>query len=96
MSADGIRIGDDRIKAGTIDLPKSTNIKQLRSVLDVVNFVSKFIPELAATRAPLVAATKIEATLKDNMCWGPQHDRAFARVKQLITDAPVLHFPDHF
>ena len=30
LSSDGIRIGDDRIKA-IIDLPKPTNIKQLRS-----------------------------------------------------------------
>ena len=57
LPADGIRIGDDRIKA-IIDLPKPTNIKQLRSVLGTLNFVRKFIPNLAATIAPLVALTK--------------------------------------
>ncbi|CAB1116229.1 unnamed protein product [Ectocarpus sp. CCAP 1310/34] len=26
--------------------------------------------------------------------WGPKHDEAFAEVKRLVTNAPVLHFPD--
>ncbi|CAB1116180.1 unnamed protein product [Ectocarpus sp. CCAP 1310/34] len=26
--------------------------------------------------------------------WGPKHDEAFAEVKRLLTNAPVLHFPD--
>ena len=93
LSSDGILIGDDRIKA-IIDLPKPTNIKQLRSVLGMVNFVRKFIPNLAATIAPLVALTKKEAINEISKRWRPEHDQAFARVKQLLTEAPVLHFPD--
>ena len=93
LSADGIRIGDDRTKA-IIDLPQPTNIKQLRSVLGMVNFVRKFISNLATTIAPLVDLTKKEATKEVSKRWGPEHDLAFARVKHLITEAPVLHFPD--
>ena len=93
LSADGIRICDERIKA-IIDLPKPTNIKQLRSVLGMVNFVRKNIPNLTATIAPLVALTKKEAVEQVSKRWGPGHDQAFARVKQLLTEAPVLHFPD--
>ncbi|MEP5219214.1 MAG: hypothetical protein ABJQ80_04340, partial [Lentilitoribacter sp.] len=55
LSSDGIRI--DRIKAIN-DLPKPVNVKQLRSVLGMVNFARKFIPDLAATIAPLVALNK--------------------------------------
>ena len=93
LAADGIRIGDDRTKA-IIDLPQPTNIKQLRSVLGMVNFVRKFISNLATTIAPLVALTKKEATKEVSKRWGPEHDLAFARVKHLITEAPVSHFPD--
>ena len=93
LSAHGIRIGDYRIKS-IIDLPKPTNIKQFRSVSGMVNFVRKFIPNLAATIAPLVALTKKEATKEVSKRWRPEHDQAFARVKQLITEAPILHFPD--
>ena len=42
LTADGIRIGEDRIKA-IVDLPTPKTIKQLRSVLGMVNFVRKFI-----------------------------------------------------
>ena len=57
LTADGIWIGEDRIKA-IVDLPTPKTIKQLRSVLGMVNFVRKFIPNLAGTLAPLVALTK--------------------------------------
>ena len=60
----------------------------------MVKFVRKFIPNLATTIAPLVALTKKEATKEVSKHWGPEQDRAFARVKQLFTEAPVLHFPD--
>ena len=92
ISAHGIRIGDDRIRA-IIGLPKPTYIKQLRSVLGMINFVRKFIPNLAATIAPLVALTKKEAIKEVSKRWVPEHDQAFARVKP-FTEAPVLHFPD--
>ena len=46
LSADGIRMGEDRIKV-IIDLKTPTTIKELCSVLGTVNFVRKFIPNLA-------------------------------------------------
>ena len=39
LFADGILIGEHRIKA-IIDLPTPTNIRELRSVLGMVNFKS--------------------------------------------------------
>ena len=93
LSADGIRLGDDRIKS-ILDLPTPTNIKGLRSVLGMVNYVRKFIPNLATVIAPMVDLTKKEAVKSVAKRWGPEHDKAFAEVKQLLTNAPALHFPD--
>ena len=45
LTADGIRIGEDRIKA-IVNLPTPETIEELRSVLGMVNFVRKFIPDL--------------------------------------------------
>ena len=94
LSADGIRMGEDRIKA-IIDLKTPTTIKELRSVLGTVNFVSKFIPNLATIIEPLVALTRKSVanlkTLRNH--WGPEQDAAFIKVKELLTSAPVLHFP---
>ena len=57
VSADGIRMGEDRIKA-IIDLKIRTTIKELRSVLGTINFVRKFIQNLAPIIEPLVALNR--------------------------------------
>ena len=93
LTADGTRIGEDRVKA-IVDLPTPETIKELRSVLGMVNFVRKFIPNLAGIIAPLVALTKPEAAKTVAKRWRPEHDQAYATVKQLPTQAPVLQFPD--
>ncbi|CAB1111964.1 unnamed protein product [Ectocarpus sp. CCAP 1310/34] len=94
LSADGIRLGEDRIKS-ILELPTPTNIKSLRSVLGTVNYVRKFIPDLAAVTAPMFDLTKKDAVKSVAKRWGPKHDdEAFAEVKRLLTNAPVLHFPD--
>ena len=92
-SADGIRMGEDRIKA-IIDLKTPTTIKELRSVIGSINFVQTFIPNLVKIIEPLTALTrKSVANLKIlRNHWGPEEDAAFIKVKTLLTSAPVLHF----
>ena len=86
-------MGEDRIEA-IIDLKIPTTIKELRSVLGSINFVQKFIPNLAKIIEPLVALTrKSVANLKIlRNHWGPEEDAAFIKVKTLLASVPVLHF----
>ncbi|CAB1101267.1 unnamed protein product [Ectocarpus sp. CCAP 1310/34] len=42
----------------------------------------------------MVDLTKKDAVKSVAKRWGPKHDEAFAEVKRLLTNAPVLHFPD--
>ena len=83
LSADGIRMSEDRIKA-IIDLKKPTTIEDLRSVLGTVIFVRKLIPNLAPIIEPLVALTRKAVqnlqTLRNH--WGPEQDAAFIKVKR--------------
>ena len=55
----------------------------------------KVIPNLATIIDPLVALTRKSVanlkTLRNH--WGPEQDAVFIKVKELITSAPVLHFP---
>ena len=94
LSADGIRMGEDRIKA-IIDLKTPTTIKELCSVLGTVSFIRKFIQNLAPIMEPLVALTSKSVenlqTLRNH--WGLEQDAAFIKVNELLTSAPVLHFP---
>ena len=87
-------MGEDRIEA-IIDLKTPTTNKELRSVLGTINFVRKFIPNLATIIEPLVALTRNSVanlqTLQNHS--GPEQDAAFIKVKELLTSAPVLYFP---
>lgn len=62
----------------------------------MVNFAREFLPDLASAIEPMVSLTRKEITASENIKkqWGHKHDEAFAQVKQLLTSAPVLHFPD--
>ena len=94
LSADGICVGEDRVKA-IIDVKTPTTIKKLRSVLSTTNFVRKFIPNLATIVDPLIVLTRKSVanltTLRNH--WESEQDAAFIKVKELLTSALVLHFP---
>ena len=82
LFSNGIRMDEDRIKA-IIALKTPTTIKELRFVLGTINFLRRFIPNLATRIEPLVALTrKSVASLKTlrNHC-GPEQDAAFIKVK---------------
>ena len=87
-------MGENRMKA-IIVLKTPTTIKELRSALGTINFVRKFILNLAIIIEPLVALTRKSVanlkTLRNH--WGPEQDAAFIKVKELLISAPVLHFP---
>ena len=69
---------EDLIKA-IFDLKPPTTIKELRSVLDTIHFVRRFIPKLATIIDPLVALTR-KSVANLNILpnhWGPEQDAAF-------------------
>lgn len=95
ISAKGITVSTERIEA-IRKLPTPTCIKDLRSVLGMFNFVRRFVKDYAEITSPLVDLTRKEFTLKKKFkaAWGSAQDEAFAKVKEALTSAPVLHFPD--
>ena len=96
LSADGIGMGEDRIKA-IIDLKTPTTFKELCTVLGTVSFLRKLVSNLAPIIEPLVALTRKSVenlqTLRNH--WGPEQDATFIKVNELLTSAPVLHFPQY-
>lgn len=88
VGVDGTRPDPDRVKAIT-DMPAPTDVQSARRFLGVINFLAKFIPHMTTIVKP------IQALLGKDIVWswGPEHDRAVAKVKALISAAPVLsHF----
>ena len=74
--------------APVIDMPNSTNKKELQRFLGMINYLGKLIPNPSNETAPL------RLLLAKDVMWTfdqPQID-AVNRLKQQVTEAPVLKF----
>ena len=92
ISAEGVAVGKDRIKA-IQELPTPTCIKDLRSVLGVMNFACRFVPNFVEATAPLVDLTRKEFATRSRL--KKTQDTAFAHITRLLIPAPVLKLPDY-
>lgn len=84
------------MRANTIrKFPGPNFIKQLHSVLDMVDFVRRFIKNCAEVTAPLVAFTTKVPVIKEKTrkAWGLAQDADFALIKRAMSLTPVLNFP---
>ncbi|CAF4548507.1 unnamed protein product, partial [Rotaria sp. Silwood2] len=69
-----------------INMPKPTNVSQLRSFLGMVNHYAKFIPKLSDRLLPLYSLLKKNIPWKwDRFC-----DKTFTNIKQSLTSPLIL------
>lgn len=82
-------IDRDKFSATMImETPESKN--ELETLLGILTYLTKFLPNLAEITSPM-----IELLRKDiEFIWGSEQEKAFDRVKKIITKAPVLCFFD--
>ena len=84
-------ISPDATKIEAIkNFPKPINLKSLRSFLGLAFYYRRFIPGFSAVANPLFKLTRKNA----NFCWSDTCQEAFDRLKQLLTNAPLLVFPN--
>ena len=77
--------------AGVADWPTPTNKKEVQSFVGFINFYRRFIPGFSHHARAL-----FDLTLKDvRFNWGSPQEDAFAKLKGLVTSAPVLILPDN-
>ena len=67
--------------------PPPADVKALKRLLGMVNYLEKLIPHLSTICKPL---RQLEH--QDVECWLEKHNKAFEHVKSLITVAPVLAY----
>ena len=72
------------------EYPKPSNIKSLQSFLGLVNFSLRFVPHLATITNPLRKLLKKDQPYQ----WTEECEKSFQTIKQLITSAATLAFPD--
>ena len=89
LTANGIVTDPNKVRA-IKDMPTPTDVISLKRFRGMVNYLSKFLPNLSSVSEPL---RRLEA--KDaEWCWLPVHDAAVQKIKSLVCDSPVLKFYD--
>ena len=91
ISSEGLSPNPEKIRA-IIDAPAPQDVQQLRSFLGLVNYYSKFLPNLSTTLAPLHQLLQAKA----KWTWGKAQREAFKEAKSQLTSSGVLiHFDPH-
>ena len=85
----GIRVNPRKIDP-IINMPQPTNVKQLQSFLGVVNYYSKFIPNMADIAKHLYKLIEKNAIWE----WKNECDDSFQVLKQRLSESPVLSMYD--
>ena len=81
---------DPRKVEAVRNFPMPTNLKSLRSFLGLASYYQCFIPGMSLAAGPLFALTRKDTPF----IWTQQCEEAFEQLKDLMTRAPLLAFPD--
>lgn len=87
LSADGITPTIDKVEAVKQFRPPET-AEETRSFLGLINYVGKFIPDLATITDPLRKLTRSDVPFE----WDQEQDNAFQKLKQYISSDLVLGY----
>ena len=87
ISKDGITASPEKVKA-ILEMPSPTNVTELRSLCGMMNYLSRFTPNLASTLKPITDLLKKDVVWN----WGTPQQIAFHEAKKLVSSLPSLSF----
>jgi len=89
ISKDGISPDPAKLSA-VKDFPTPKKVKDVQSFIELPGYYRKFIKNFSKIAKPLTMLKK-----KDNkFTWNTEQQNAFASLKEKLTSAPVLNYPD--
>ena len=86
-TADGLRVDPDKVKA-IRDMPAFTGKAGVQRPLGMVQYLSKFLPNLSDMTKPLRELTQQDV----KWCWKDAHITAPSQLKEAVTCSPVLRY----
>ena len=89
ITREGVKSDPEKVKAVT-EMPAPQNVGELKRFLGMVNYLSKYLPNLSDVLHPLLNLTKKDVP----WIWSEFHQSAFERVKVMVTSTPILAFYD--
>ena len=87
LSADGVSPDPEKVKA-IRELETPNNVPEPRRVMGMINYLGRFIPNLATEMHPMSDLLKSDSV----WTWGPPQQKAFDKVKKIISSSTVLAF----
>ena len=87
ITSEGLKADPDKIDA-IVNMPKPTDVKDVRRLCGFVNYLAKFMPHLSDVMEPLRQLTHKEAEWK----WMHEHNAAFEKIKRMVVATPVLKY----
>ena len=89
LTSEGIK--PDPVKVSAVkEMPRPKNKTEVKRFLGMVNYLGKFCPHLSEVSEPLRSVTKEDVPF----IWTSVQDKAFLRIKLLMSDAPILKYYD--
>lgn len=71
--------------------PTPTSVSKVRSFLGLAGYYRRFIPDFSTTASPLTYFLRKSSKI----CWTPECQTAFEKLKKLLTSAPILVYPEN-
>jgi len=88
LTGEGLKPTEQRIEA-IVKMRDPENHNELQTILGMLSYVSKFIPELSELNAPLRDLKK-----QSEWQWTKEAGEAFANIKSVLTSTKVLKYFD--
>ena len=87
MTEKGLKVDSSKVRA-VVSMATPHNVAAVRRLMEMANYVSRFLPGLSDVMEPLRRLTRNYV----EWWWGPEHDEAVETVKKALTSAPVLSY----
>jgi hypothetical protein len=89
LSAEGVAVDPSMVK-DIVDWKPPTTVHQVRSFLGMAGYYRRFIPDFSRIAKPITELLKNHV----KFVWSLECDKAFEKLKKLLTTSPVLAQPD--
>ena len=89
ISSAGIQSSSERVRA-IQQLKPPTSVAELLRIIGMITYLGRFVPDLFTVLAPLNSLLNYDSA----WMWDKPQEKAFALIKRLVTQAPVLAYYD--
>src|ERR1044071_3470912 len=89
VGRNSIQVDPAKIEKVT-NFPEPTCEKEIRSALGLFSYYRRFVKDFSKIAAPLLTLLKKDVPFT----WGEKQQKAFDYLKQRLTEAPILQYPD--